>query len=96
MADLHLSQSEIFFYGALSQRLRPLLRQPDDGEEGGIANSYPAARELWPKIVDPFSQLQQLAIEFGIARRIELEPAGDNEDFPFTPVTPSRFLYQHS
>lgn len=85
MPALHLSKSEIFFYGALSQRLGPLLRQPGNEDNRVVFDCYPAAVELWPKTVDPFSQLQQLAIEFGIARRIELEPAGDNEELPFNP-----------
>ena len=93
MADHHLSKSEIFFYGALSQRLSPLIEDLEGETKGAgrikaeeqLADWFPTFREIHPKSIEPFSAIQQLAIELGLAQRVELEPAGDDEHSPLNP-----------
>ena len=87
MPDLHLSKSELFWYGALNMRLRPLWVEGDEStpESQRFKEVFPIARELWPETIEPFATLEQLAIEFGIARRCELEPAGTDPDQPMNP-----------
>ena len=83
MTDHPLSKSEIFFYGALSQRLSPLIDLASKSKS--IDKWYPTRHEVYPSTVEPFSAIEQLAIEFGLARRVELEPAGDDEENPWNP-----------
>ena len=83
MTDHPLSKSEIFFYGALSQRLSPLIDIADKSDS--IDKWYPTIHEVYPSTVEPFSAIERLAIEFGLARRVELEPAGDDEENPWNP-----------
>ena len=66
MTDHPLSKSEIFFYGALSQRLSPLIDIADKSDS--IDKWYPTIHEVYPSTVEPFSAIERLAIEFGLAR----------------------------
>jgi hypothetical protein len=83
MPDLHLSKSEIFWYGALHQRLAPLWSKPAPATTEHSATRdyldrlFPIQKALTPNTTDPFGVIEQLAIEFGMASRIALAPAGD-------------------
>lgn len=85
MPDFHLSKSEIFFYGALAYSLHPLMPSNDPKATKSLSQLFPALGDLWPENVDPFSTLEQLAVDFGIARRPEWDPAGDDEERPWNP-----------
>jgi hypothetical protein len=93
MSDHPLSKSEIFFYGALSQRLSPLIKDLERETKGTsrieaeerLAEWFPTYREIYPKTVEPFAAIEQLAIELGLAQRVELEPAGDDAQSPLNP-----------
>ncbi len=85
MPDFHLSKSEIFFYGALAYSLHPLMPSNDGKGAKHLSDLFPALGDLWPETVDPFSTLEQLAVDFGIARRPEWDPAGDDEERPWNP-----------
>lgn len=98
MADHPLSKSEIFFYGALARLLSPLIQELDpkskdesySAAEESLTEWFPTFREAWPKVVEPFSAIEQLSIELGLARRVELEPAGDDEENPLDPEVHQR------
>ena len=83
MPELHLSKSEIFWHGALYERLIHLTKGYAKSKDGvdDLCRDFPPYRDVVGVTNDTYAMVEFLALECGIARYVELVP-DTNEESP--------------
>jgi len=84
MTGFHLSKSEVFFQGALYERLfrftDEYTAQADRMRK--LCQDFPPTTDVLGTEQNPYEIVEAIALECGLARRVELLPAGDDPDSP--------------
>lgn len=80
MHELHLSKSEIFWHGALYERLFRLTKEHEETKDAVdvIRQQFKPVTDVIDYSANPYATIEALAVECGLARHIELIPAGNS------------------
>lgn len=83
MSDLHLSKSEVFWHGALYERLFRLTEEHAETKEAvdAIRQQFKPVTAVIDYSTTAYEIIESLAVECGLARQIELIPAGSHTFF---------------
>lgn len=83
MSDLHMSKSEIFWHGALYERLFRLTKEHAEAKPAvdGFREQFEPVTDVLGDSLEPYDTINTLAVECGLARQIELIPAGEHPVF---------------
>jgi len=84
MADLHLSKSEVFWHGALYERLFRLTQEYAEEKNSNqeFRKEFKLVADILGESAEPYETIEALALECGLACQVELIAAGDNLRYP--------------
>lgn len=84
MPELHMSKSEIFWHGALYERLFRLTKEHTQAQQtvDAYRKQFKSVTDVIGYSTDPYDTIETLAVECGLARHVELLPAGSHPPFP--------------
>jgi hypothetical protein len=84
MPDFQMSMSEIFWHGALYERLFRLTKEHAETREtvDTFRQQFKPVTDVIGYSTDPYETIETLAAECGLARHVELIPAGEHPHFP--------------
>jgi hypothetical protein len=83
MPDFQMSMSEIFWHGALYERLFRLTKEHAETRDtvNTFRQQFKPVTDVIGYSTDPYETIETLAVECGLARHVELIPAGEHPHF---------------